>query len=72
MDQVLLYALWAVAAIPSNMSSQSLSSDLRAQQYLLQNTQDWNNFLPANPYITGEHRQLQNLDPQVEDVHNLF
>lgn len=49
-----------------------IRSDLWAQQYLLQNTQDWNNFLPAKRHITSECRQLHNSDPQVEDVSNLF
>lgn len=53
-------------------SRQSLSSDLWAQQYLLQNTQDWSNFLPAKRYITSKCRQLGNSDPLVEDVINLF
>lgn len=55
----------------SNSTSQSLSRDSPAQQYLLQNTQGQNNFLPAEPDITGGHRQLQNSAAHGEDVNNL-
>lgn len=55
----------------SHASRQSLRRDSPAQQYVLQNTQDQNNFLPAEPDTTGRCRQLQNSAPRRENVNNL-
>lgn len=70
--QVLLHALSSHSSSIWQQSRQPLHSDLLAQQYLLQNTSNWKNFLPAKHYITSKCRQLKNWDPQVEDVSNLF
>lgn len=70
--QVVLHALSSHSSSIWQRHRQPLHSDLLAEQYLLQNTQNWNNFLPAKHYITSKRRQLKNWDPQEEDVSNLF
>lgn len=42
-----------------HLSRPSLSSDLQAQQYLLQNTEDWNNFLPVTSQANADSCKIQ-------------